>query len=804
MISELIKMFKVNLKIAWRNLWKNKGYTLINILGLSVGMAGCILIFIFIRFQLSFDEGYQHEGRIYRFVTNWKYNSYTDYSQGVPIPLIAAARNEFAGLEKVAALVRRGRILHVKDDRGNVILKTEEGVFYAEPDLFEIFDIPWLYGKPVQALSAPNTVALSESMAMKFFGGTEKALGRSILLSNQTNLKVTGVFKDMPENSSFPLKVVVSYQTFDQKNGKNWDAVASQTECYVLLKKGVRIADLQKPLAQFNKKYFEDKKIAGNQNNSFQSLSDIHFSEHYGNFADTSVTMKEIYGLAVIGLFLMLTACINFINLATAQAINRSREVGIRKVMGSRRRQLVTQFLTETFAIVLMSMLLACILSELAIPMMANLFSGNITFSLFSHPSIFIFMGILIIIVSFLAGFYPAMVMSGFSPALAIKNRLTVNSSGLNLRKILVVVQFAVTIILIIGTLVIIRQMEYIRQKPLGFTTGSIAMVNTPGDSLSRTRYRTFKEQVLRIPGVQMLSYCTVPPLSEDTWTTDFSYNGIKNNDFEVRISIADEDYFKLFDLQLLAGKAFVKSDRARGCVVNQTFIRKLGITNPEDVLGKIIAASGNESLPIVGVVKDFNDRSLKESISPLLIRPNPDEYYKAAIKIEGKQLMPAMRRVEALWNSAFPDYIYNAKFISDDVNKYYESERVTGVLFKVFAGVVIFISFIGLFGLISFVVAQRNREVAIRKVLGASTLELVKMLNSSFLLMVFTANLLAWPLAYMFVSKWLSGFAYRIDLSIWPFALAFMISMLITLITVSIRSYRVAAGNTIDALKYE
>ncbi|SEA49907.1 ABC transporter permease [Pedobacter hartonius] len=797
-------MFKLNLKIAWRNLWKNKGYTLINILGLSIGMASCILIFIFIRFQLSFDEGYQNGDRIYRFVTNWKYNSYTDYSQGVPIPLIAAARNEFAGFEKVAALLRRGRILHVKDDRGKVILKTEEGVFYAEPDLFEIISIPWLYGKPVQALAAPNTVALSESMALKFFGGTEKAVGRSILLSNQTNLKVTGVFKDMPENSSFPLKIVVSYQTFEQKNGSNWDAVASQTECYVLLKKGVHIADLQKPLAQFNKKYFEDKKIAGNQNNSFQSLSDIHFSERYGNFSDTSITMKEIYGLAVIGLFLMLTACINFINLATAQAINRSKEVGIRKVMGSKRQQLVIQFLTETFAIVLMSMLLACILSELAIPAMANLFSDNITFSLFSHPAIFIFIGILIIIVSFLAGFYPAMIMSGFSPALAIKNKLSVNSSGLNLRKVLVVVQFAVTIILIIGTLVIIRQMEYIRQKPLGFTTESIAMVNTPGDSLSRTRYRTFKEQVLRVPGVQMLSYCTIPPLSEDTWTTDFSYNGIKNKDFEVRISIADENYFKLFGLQLLAGKAFVKSDRARGCVVNQTFIRKLGITNPEDVIGKIIAASGNESLPVVGVVKDFNDRSLKESTSPLLIEPNPDEYYKAAIKIEGKQLMPAMRRVEALWNNAFPNYIYHAKFIGDEVNKYYESERVMGVLFKVFAGVIIFISFIGLFGLISFVVTQRNREVAIRKVLGASTMELVKMLNSSFLLMVFIANLVAWPLAYMFVSKWLSGFAYRIDLSIWPFAIAFSISMFITLITVSIRSYRVAAGNTIDALKYE
>jgi putative ABC transport system permease protein len=797
-------MFKLNLKIAWRNLWKNKGYTLINILGLSIGMASCILIFIFIRFQLSFDEGYQNEERIYRFVTNWKYNSYTDYSKGVPIPLIAAARNDFAGLEKVSALVRRWRILHIKDDRGNVILKTDDGVFYAEPDLFEIFDIVWLYGKPKQALAEPNTVVLSESMAKKFFGGVEKAIGRSVLLGNKTNLKVTGVFKDMPENSSFPLKIIVSYQTFDQKNGINWDAVASQTECYVLLKKGVHLADLQKPLAQFNKKYFADKKIAGNQNCSFQSLRDIHFNERYGNFAETAITRKEIYGLAVIGLFLMLTACINFINLATAQAINRSKEVGIRKVMGSKRKQLVIQFLTETFAIVLMSLLVACMLTELAIPAMANLFSGNITFSLFSHPVIFVFMGLLVILVSFLAGFYPAMIMSGFSPALAIKNKLQINNRGLSLRKILVVLQFAVTIVLIIGTIVIIRQMEYIKKKPLGFNTGAIVMVDTPGDSLSRTRYNTFKERVLQMPGIQMLSYCTIPPLSEDTWTSDFSYNGTKNNDFEVRISTADENYFKLFGLKMVAGKAFLKSDTARGFVVNETFVRKLGITNPDNVIGKILAPNGTKSLPIVGVVRDFNDRSLKESISPLLIRSDQNEYYKAAIKIDSRQLMPAMRKVEALWNDLFPNYIYNAKFISDDVNQYYESERVTGVLFRVFAGVIIFISFIGLFGLISFVATQRTKEVAIRKVLGASTLELVKMLNGSFLMMVFISNLVAWPLAYVFVSKWLSGFAYRIDLSIWPFAAAFFISMLITLVTVSVRSYRAAVGNTIDALKYE
>jgi putative ABC transport system permease protein len=796
-------MFRLNLKIAWRNLWKNKIYTFINILGLSIGLTCCILIFIFIRFQQSFDQGYRNEDRIYRFVTNWKYNSYRDYSQGVPIPLINAVKHEFAGVDKVSALVRRWRILHIKDQQGKVIFKTAEGVFYAQPDLFEIFEINLLHGNPKLALAAPNTVTLSEITARKFFGSAEKAIGQHILLSNRTNLKVTGIFKDMPQNSSFPLSIVVSYETFEQKNGQNWDAVASQTECYILLKKGVRLADLQQPLANFNKKYYADKKIAGNQNNQLQALRDIHFNEFYGNFADTSITIRQLYVLAITGLLLILTACVNFINLSTAQSVSRSKEVGVRKVMGGKRQQLVIQFLTETFSVVMLSLLVACVLAELALPAMENLFKSRMTFSMFSDPLIFVFMPILILLVSGLAGFYPAMVISGFNPALAIKNKITMSHKGFSLSRILVAVQFAVTIVLIIGTLVMISQMKYIQEKPLGFTTASIGMVDMPGDSLSRTRYQTFRERVLHIPGIKLLSYCTNPPLSEDTWTTDFSYNGIKNSDFELRMCIADRNYYQLFGLKVLVGKASFSSDTTRGCVVNETFVKRMGIADPGDVLGKTILAGGN-TLPILGVIKDFHDKSLKQSISPLLIFQHKSEYYQAAVQIDNRQLMPAMRKVEKLWNDIFPGYIYESKFVSDDVNKYYESERITGVLFRVFAGVIIFIAFTGLFGLVSFITARRRREVAIRKVLGASTLELVKMLNSSFVLMVMIANLAAWPLAYIFMSKWLSGFAYRIDMSIWPFVLAFSASMLITLITVTYQSYRAAVANTVDAIKYE
>lgn len=796
-------MFKLNLKIALRSLWKYKGYTLINVLGLSIGMASCILIFIFIRYQLSFDEGYKNEDRIFRVVTNWKYNAFDDYSSGVPAPFPSAARSEFAGLEKVGAIVKRSAIVRVNDEAGKEVFKNKEAIYYAEPDFFDIIDVKWQFGEKGIALKEPNTVALSETKAIQFFGSSEKAIGRSIASGNNKSLKVTGVFKDMPQNSSFPLRIVISYENYRNKNQVNWDAVNSSSSCYVLLKAGLKLTDVEKALAAFNQRHYRENHVSGNQVNAFQPLRDIHFSTRYDNFAESTIGKREIYGLGIIGLFLLLTACINFINLSTAQAVNRSKEVGVRKVIGGERSQLMLQFLTETFALSFIALTVACALTELALPFMTNLLKGDISLSLFSHPVIFVFMGLLVLLVSFLAGFYPALIISGFNPVLAIKNKVSLDNNGLSLRKVLVVVQFSITIILIIGTLVIMRQMDYMRKKPLGFDTNAVAMINIPGDSLARTKLSIFKERASQLPGVLGVSYCQTSPLSEDVNSTDFTFNNVKNHDFEVRTSRADPDFFKVFNLKLVAGKLFKQSDTANGCIVNETFLKKMHISNPDHALGKVLDASGN-LVPVVGVVKDYNDKSLKEQISGIAIFQGKQEYYSAALKMDPKQLNSGMKEVQKLWNETFPNGVYEMSFVNEDINSYYEGERIMGTLFRAFAGIIIFISFIGLFGLISFVAAQRTREVAIRKILGATTYQLVNMLNNSFLQMVFVANLIAWPLAYLFVSKWLAGFAYRVDITVWPFVLAMCISMVITFVTVSLRSYRAATSNAVNALKYE
>lgn len=800
---QIAKMFLLNFKIAWRNLWKNKSYALINIFGLSIGLASCMLIFIFIHYQFSFDRQFKNRDRIFRFVTNWQYPSYEDFSKGVPVPLIAAARNELAGVEKVGAIIKRGGIIHVRDEQGKDRIKEQHSVYYTEPDFFGIFDIPWLYGSGGQALAEPNTVALSESMAKKLFNGSSDALGKSLTLGSQTNLKVTGVFKDMPANSSFPMEIVISYATFNSKKYIYWDGINSAIECYALLKKGVTAGDMERQMGVFNQKHYTDAKIPGNQNNSLQALEQVHFDSRYGSFSDGSITKKEIYGLSIIGIFLMLTGVINFVNLATAQAVNRSKEVGIRKIMGSRRKQLIFQFLAETLVVTAIAMIVACILTELALPQLQNLFREKIVFSYFSQPEIFVFMASLMILVSFCAGFYPALVLSGFSPALAIRNRISIGTGRLNLRKTLVVVQLAITIVLVISTLVIAGQMDFLRKKPLGFETQAIAMVNIPGDSISQNKYQTFKQKALGIAGVEQISFCQSAPMSDDVNTGDFSYNGVKKTGFELRNVKADGDYFNLFGLKLAAGRAFKNSDATTECVVNETFLKKMDISSPEDAIGKTLSSNGYD-MRILGVVKDYNDLSLKADISPLVIYPQKGNYYAVAVKINTKELMRVMKNMEQLWNSTFPDYIYSASFVRDDINSYYENEQITGMLFKGAVVIIVLISFIGLFGLVSFIAAQRTREIAIRKVLGASTAEIIRLLNTSFMLMVLVSNLVAWPLAYLFASHWLSGFAYRINLSMWPFALAFVFSVAITLLITGFRSYRASVRNPIDALKYE
>ena len=797
-------MFKLNLKIAFRNLWKNKGYTFINIAGLAIGMAGCILIYLFISHQLSFDQQYKNKDRIYRVVSHAYYAGGEEFDRGVPMPLAPAMRNDFGMLEQVAALEGSFGMIKVKDSKGNIKIKTQESAFYVEPEFFKIFDYRWLQGNPDKALRQPNTVALSRKTAEKFFGDWRQAVGKTINFQNNKDLMVTGVFADVPENNSNVINIAISYASFKDRNQKRWGSVSSGSECYILLKEDVKVADLEGPKNAFLKKYYVEKTIA-KPDHLFQPLKDIHMDDRFGSFSGKKSSKSQLLGLTVIGVLLLITACINFVNLATAQAVGRSKEVGVRKVMGSGKKQLMIQFLTETMILTFIALLLAGVLTEIALPGMSALFKEKITFNLLEQPVIFVFILCLVLFVGFLSGFYPAMVMSGFSPALAIKNKINIGNGGGMIRKVLVVIQFAITIVLVTGTLVILMQMKFMREKSLGFTSSAIALVNIPSDSLSRQKYEILKTRIKAEPGVLAVSFCSDAPSSADNTNNAFAFDGTTDADFQANTKVVDDDYLKTFDLKLLAGRhlAKSKSDTAREYVVNETLLKKLSVVNPQDAIGKKILFGGISG-PVVGVVKDFNNLNLRGAISPIIMMTRNDRFETMAVKMNAQQIPAVMKSIEKIWNEYYFEQVYSAGFMDEMISNYYASEQVMGTLFKVFAMVIIFISFIGLFGLISFVATQRTKEMAIRKVLGASIMELVTMLNTSFIIMIFLANLIAWPVAYIFVKKWLSGYAYRIELSIWPFAIAMFISMSITLITVSFRSYKAAKTNPIDALKYE
>jgi putative ABC transport system permease protein len=798
-------MFKLNLKIAFRNLWKHKTYTFINIAGLSIGMASCILIFIFIRYELSFDDQFLNKDRIFRVVSNWVAADGPGGSQGTPIPLSKALRNDFPQMERVAAVENSNGVISLKNPGQSANMKENVTVYFAQPDFFKILDFDWLSKRPDLESNVPNTVVISEERANTYFGDWHNAIGKVLRFQNNTDLKITGIFKNMPENSSFPLDFIISYSTFPDRNSDNWGSVSSHSECYFMLKKGVDIEGLDRALVQFNNRYNKEV-YRNNQNTSaFQSLKDIHYNPLYGNFSGRSMEKKEIYGLSIIGIFLILTACINFINLATAQAVGRSKEVGVRKVLGSGRKQLMIQFLSETLTISVISVLVASVLTEIALPHLQNLFSEHISFSIFEHPVIFVFLAGLVVLVSFLAGFYPAIVISGFNPALAIKNKIATSKAGggLGLRRALIIFQFSITIILIIATLVVLKQMNYLKEKPLGFNPEAVSLVNVPADSLSILKQENLRSRISGIPGVLNVSLCSISPSSNDISERNFSLNGIENKDFSIRIINSDAHYFNVFGLKLIAGKPLMKSDTTNGYVINQALLSKLHIARSEEALGKILSV-GKRKAVIVGVIRDFNDKSLHQAISPIAIFSDRSSYYSMAIKMESKQTVPVMKEVERIWNSTFINDVYSADFVQDELNGYYATERLMSVLFKVFSAVIIFISFIGLFGLISFVALQRTKEIAIRKILGATTFELVTMLNGSFIKMVLVANLVAWPVAYIFISKWLSGFAYRTDAGLSPFVIGMVISMAITLITVSFRSFKTAKINPIDAIKYE
>ena len=815
-------MIKNYFIVAWRNLYRKKAYSLINISGLAVGIASALLIFLLIHYEFSYDNFQTKRDNIYRVVT-----TYTNYSNGevtgrqsaTPVPLANALRSDFPQLKQVAAVWNIGSAqIHVpipgKDLADEKRVKVNEGVFFVEPSLFNIFDYHWLAGN-AKRLTEPNTVVINQTLAGKFFGNWKEALGQTIQMwSYRIPLQVVGVYKDLPQNTDLEVSMGASYATFKNINGawgmeNDWQSVAWSSECFVLLPQSSKATGFQQPLSRFVKKYYPVSSETSGQKTKttllLQPLSDMHLNEDFYTFKGDALTHKELWSLGCIGFFLLLVACVNFINLATAQSVTRAKEVGIRKVLGSSRLHLFNQFLQETAFITFISLLSGCLLAQLSLPFINNLVQKPLLLSVVQSPSIFFFMLLLCLVVTVLAGFYPGIVLSGFHPIQALKNKITTTgASGISIRRGLVVFQFVIAQFLLISTIVIVQQMQFFRKQPLGFNHNAVAMIDLPSDSADRRQYNYLKTKMLSIPGVSAASFCATPPVAYGMYYKPFYFNDeTVKKDFNINLLAADSDYIKTFEIGMLAGRLPYASDTMRELLVNETLVKKLGFTSLTNILGKTLLFD-SVKLPIVGVMHDFSNKSLKEAAEPLAISTNLHDLTLMAVRMNPSFMQKTMADMQKAFAAIYPTYMYDVHFVDEEVNQFYTSEVLASQLFKIAALLAIFISCLGLYGLVSFMAAQKTKEVGIRKVLGASVQSIVYLFSKEFTLLIGIAFLIAAPVGYYFMHQWLSGFYNHIEISWFVFATAIFFSILIAWLTVGYKAIRAAIANPVKSLRSE
>ncbi|MEO6684558.1 MAG: ABC transporter permease, partial [Dyadobacter sp.] len=581
-------MLKNYFKIAFRNLQRSKAYAFINVLGLALGITCAILIFMLVRYHLSFDNFHANSDRVYRMITEF-HNETVSLESGVPTPLGKAFRNDFAFAEKTArVVVYNDQLISLPNSKDNKKFEEENGVVYAEPDFFDIMNFPLLEGDKKTVLAEPNSAIITQKIAEKYFGKTN-AVGQVIRINNETNYKITGILKDLPVNTDRNQEIYLPWENLKDENAwlakdDSWMGVFSSSNCFVLLKSGVTQATVEKALPAISKKYYSPKESKG-WLFKLQPLSDIHFNAELGGYMEK----KNLWALSFIGIFLIVTACVNFVNLATAQALGRSKEIGVRKVLGSLKSQLFWQFISETALITFFALLIGLILSYIALPYVNELFKAHLSLSLISDVTLVLFLLGLVVVVTFFSGSYPGLILAGFQPILALKGKISQKSAGgFTLRRGLVVTQFAISQILIIGTIVIANQMRFSKQSDLGFNKDAMVMLQLPVTDLSKMS--TLKSRIMQLPGIKSGTFCFTAPAANSNNNTGLRYDArAEDEQFSINMKSADDQYLKTFGLKLVAGRNITTSDTLREFVVNETLIKKLKLKSADDILGKQI-----------------------------------------------------------------------------------------------------------------------------------------------------------------------------------------------------------------------
>lgn len=797
-------MIKNYIKIAWRNLLRNKSYAFINVFGLSLGIACSIVIFTLVSYHLSFDTFHKNKDRIYRMVTEW-HDEEVGYSGAVPSPLGKAFRTEYTFAEKTARSIDYdGVLIAVKNGDDLKKFKEETGVSYAEPEYFDIFDFPLVKGNKQNFLSEPNSAAITEKLAKKYFG-SEDPMGKTIRVNNKTDFLVKGILKDIPPNTDRKPEIYLSYSNVKDQNkwlanDSSWGGVYSGTQCYVLLKPSATVASVNGALQQLVKKNFTGRDV-NVWKFKLQPLADVHFNPDFNGYADK----KYLWAFFFIGLFLIITACVNFINLATAQALNRSKEVGIRKVLGSLPSQLFWQFIAETALITVFALLLACGFAGLVLPLVNGMFKTEMTLHFLTNPALLVFLAVTGIVVTFLSGSYPGLVLARFQPVLALKSKLSQKHiGGFSLRRILVVTQFTISQMLIIGTIVIAGQMHYSKTSDLGFNKDALILLPLP--VTDKVKANTLRTRLAGVGGVEKISLCFEPPASGSNNNTNLRFdNRGEDEHWSINEKYADENYLNTFGVTLVAGRNFYPSDTTREFLVNETFVKKLNLKSPQDVIGKRLSINGGHpAATIVGVVKDFYNYSFHSEISPVCIMPDHNNYSNCAIKVNMRNLKPALASFEKIWNETYPEYFYNYQFLDDKIAEFYEMDNIMLKLIEGFAAIAILIGSLGLYGLVSFMAVRKTKEIGVRKVLGASIQNILWLFGKEFTRLLLIAFVIAAPIGWWAMHAYLQDYKNRISLHPAIFLLAIAVTFIIAALTVGYRSVKAALANPVKSLRTE
>ncbi|MEZ5104571.1 MAG: FtsX-like permease family protein [Draconibacterium sp.] len=806
-------------KTAIRQLTRNKIFTAINIVGLAIGIACGLVVYKIISYESGFNQFNKNYPNIYRLISRLEPpGAGTILAEGQIHPLGGAIRNDFSGVVAAMTFYANNGQISIENANGTFDRYLEkEGLAYAEPQIFEIFDFNFLAGNPQTALLNAGSIVINSSLAQKYFnikpGNETDVLGKSININNKGTFSITGVFTDLPETTDLPFKLIGDYKSQSASNpyfndGTDWQEYNSNTNCYLLLPSEISAADLENQLVPFSAKYLGTESPA-KPKYILQPLSKLH-SWEVGNYSHRQVPEKALFILGFVGLFIILLASINFVNLSTAQSSKRFKEIGVRKITGVSKLQLIGQFMGETILISYIAALIGLFIAYFMLIYLADVLGYRLNLDLLKNPGTLLFLMTSTLIIGVISGIYPSIIMAGMKPVGNLKNMLPVktNSGSVSVRRTLVIAQFVISLVLITGTLVMQKQINYFFSADVGFNKEAILITKIP--EVKKSKLELLRANLLKYPDIKKISFESTTPMADWRVSNAINYPTIEPNLYMGNLKTIDENYLELYEIPLIAGRNCSERKNSGEAIVNRKITQLLGFDDPDKAVGEIFSY-GREDMKftIVGVVEDFHSASLQQEMDYVILSNVGFNIKEIAIKINPVTASLAgykssVEKIQKEWETAYPDDVFEYNFLDEKIAGFYNSQTNTFKLIRLFALIAILIGSLGLYGLISFIANQKIKEIGIRKVNGAKISEVITMLNVDFIKWIGIAFIISTPLAWYGMHKWLENFAYKTTLSWWIFALAGLLALGIALLTVSWQSWRAATRNPVEALRYE